>query len=176
MCRITAVGGTFRVKWVGIVPRMCRKGNPLYELYAPWGGPFIHASCWGCRQTIRDVWVSMRSSDQREVKSRADFTPPPPAHSTPASSTLQGLSENTSEAEQSVFFLFQKKAGHEMRFISAGGKKEKLDPTCWRWWITQRGKWWASTTGLVNQLPLVFVTVTKQMAINVDVFLEHFAL
>lgn len=69
---------------------------------------------------------------------------PPPAPITPAS-TLQGLLNHIWSEES---FLFKKKTGHAMRFISVGGKKEKLDKTCWRWWITPKRKWWVSTAVL----------------------------
>lgn len=66
-----------------------------------------------------------------------------------------------------AFSASKKSTGHATRFACAGGKQEKLDKTCWRWWITQRRKWWVSTTAGV------FVTVTKQVTINVDLIKKH---
>lgn len=70
----------------------------------------------------------MRSDQGGKAQSR--FTPPPVLAPIFPASEQHWLLNHISPEE--AFFPVKKKTGHAMRFISAGGKKEQLDTTCWR--------------------------------------------
>lgn len=139
----------------------CYIRKPTLRAYA-WGGPFIHPS-WGCRP------LSQRQSEMfefpcavtREVKRRHYYPSSSSDHS--YLHTAGGLNHIWSEQSLPLKIWSCKV------ICFAGGKTEKLlDKACWWWWITPRRKWWVSIDCLAA-LPLVFVTVTKQVAMDAEV-------